>query len=366
VLQRLRAVQLDTISVLARSHELVAYARLGPVKRAAIELAYWGGPPFKGFEYWAHAACVIPIEEWPNYGWRRQAVRDRGRRWHWLENAQKTVPAILDRLRTDGPLTANQLGGAKKGGVWWDWSETKIGVEWLLDIGEVVCTRRRGFQRIYDLPERALPAELLAANPGPDEQRRTLLRRAADALGVATNKDLSAYTGVKAADVARLLPDVGLEEAVVDNWGKKAWVAPRALEAIPPPRRRAVMLSPFDSLIWERDRIERLFGFVYRLEAYTPVAKRVYGYCCLPVLANGELIGRVDPGREKTTFVGKGVHLEPRVMRKPGTAKAAALATASAMWTAASWVGADDVRVDWVTPDEARPLILDSVIATRP
>jgi hypothetical protein len=138
------------------------------------------------------------------------------------------------------------------------------------------------------------------------------------------------------------------------------------LEKVPTPRRTAVLLSPFDSLIWERDRLERLFGMVYRLEAYTPAPKRVHGYCCLPVLAGGELVGRVDPGRDKTVFVGKGVHLEPSVLAKPATAEAACLATAQAMWTAASWVGADEVRVDWVTPDSVRSKVLDSVKTMAP
>jgi uncharacterized protein YcaQ len=371
MLEHLRAVQLDTISVLARSHELVAYARLGPIKRSAIEEAYWGGPPFAAFEYWAHAACVIPIAEWPNYEWRRQGVRERGRRWHRLEDAQKSIPEIHKRL-ADGPLTANELGGAKKGGVWWDWSETKIAVEWLLDIGEVVCSKRKGFQRVYDLAERAIPARLLAASPEPDEQRRALLARAARALGVATTKDLSAYTGIRSADVSRLLGDLDLVPVKVEGWDNPAFAVASLLEQVPAPRRTPVLLSPFDSLIWERDRVERVFGFVYRLEAYTPKPKRIHGYCSLPVLAGGELIARVDPGREvdakaKTSvFVGKGVHIEPAVMRKPGEAEAACLATAQAMWEAASWVGAEDVRVDWVTPDEARPMILDAVATSRP
>ncbi|MGH9171020.1 MAG: winged helix-turn-helix domain-containing protein [Acidimicrobiales bacterium] len=373
VLEHVRAVQLDTISVLARSHELVAYARLGAVKRAGIEKAYWDGPPYAAFEYWSHAACILPIAEWPNFEWRRQAVKDRGRRWHWVEDAQKSIPEIVRRLEQEGPLTANDLGGAKKGGVWWDWSETKIAVEWLLDIGEVVCTRRRGFQRVYDLPERAVPAYLLAARPDRDEQRRVILRRAAAALGVSTAKDLSAYTGVKVADVPRLLQGSGLVPVEIQGWRKPAWAVQSLLDQAPAaPRRKPVLLSPFDSLIWERDRVERLFGFVYRLEAYTPKPKRIHGYCCLPVLAGGELIGRVDPGREangkakEATFVGKGVHVEPSVMAKPAGARAACLATAQAMWEAASWVGAEAVRVDWVTPDEARPMILQAVAASRP
>ncbi|HEV8064446.1 MAG TPA: crosslink repair DNA glycosylase YcaQ family protein, partial [Acidimicrobiales bacterium] len=331
----------------------------------------WGGPPYAAFEYWSHAACVLPIEDWPNFEWRRQQIRQRGRRWHWLQDAEKTIPEILKRL-ADGPLTANELGGAKKGGVWWDWSETKIAVEWLLDVGEVVCTRRKGFQRVYDLPERAVPAELLDCGRDPAEQRCNLLRKAAAALGVVTVKDLAAYTGMSVKTLPPLMSELGLLQVKVEGWGKPAWAVPAALENVPAPRRTPVLLSPFDSLIWERDRIERLFGFVYRLEAYTPKPKRIHGYCSLPVLAGGELVGRVDPGRETvgqskaTIFVGKGVHIEPALMSRPAAAAAACLATAEAMWEAASWVGAEDVRVDWVTPDQARPLILAAVRTSRP
>src|SRR5271165_3469451 len=128
MLCRLRAVQLDTISVLARSHELVAFARLGPVGRAEIEQAYWG-PSSETFEYWSHAACVLPLEDWPVYGFKRRALAKRGHRWHRLEDADKSCSYVRDRIRAEGPLSARQMGGAKKGGPWWDWSETKIALE---------------------------------------------------------------------------------------------------------------------------------------------------------------------------------------------------------------------------------------------
>ena len=156
MLRRVRAVQLDTISVLARSHELVTFARLGPIGRARIDEGYWG-PTSTTFEYWSHAACILPIEDWPVYGAHRRARIARGRRWHRLEDADKSCSYVRDRLRSEGPLSARELGGAKKGGPWWDWSETKIAAEWLLDIGELVCRQRKGFQRIYDLAERAVP-----------------------------------------------------------------------------------------------------------------------------------------------------------------------------------------------------------------
>jgi uncharacterized protein len=174
--------------VLARSHELVAYARLGPVPREKIELAYWHPGKPATFEYWAHAACILPLEQWPWFAFRRRAFRSRGMRWHKVP--EHVCAQVLDRLRTDGPLTASDLGGAKSGGEWWDWSETKIAVEWLLDIGDVVCVRRSGWRRIYDLPERVIPQEQLGLDPSDEECLARLAAIAARALGVVTRSDL--------------------------------------------------------------------------------------------------------------------------------------------------------------------------------
>src|SRR5579864_6567148 len=191
MLRRVGAVQLDTISVLARSHELVAYARLGPVPRAQVEQAYWPDGRPTAFEYWAHAACVLPIEQWPYFDFRRRALRARGVRWH--QSVRETCDKVLARLRAEGPLTATQLGGAKGGGPWWDWSDVKIAVEWLLDTGDVICVRRTGWRRVYDLPERVLPGELLEPDPSDLECLAYLAGVAARALGVVTHADLLDY-----------------------------------------------------------------------------------------------------------------------------------------------------------------------------
>src|SRR6202162_697325 len=194
MLRQVGAVQLDTISVLARSHELVAYARLGPVARQQIEQAYWHATKPAAFEYWAHAACVLPIEQWPYFAFRRRALRARGIRWH--QSHAETCDKVLARLRAEGPLTATQLGGAKSGGPWWDWSEVKIAVEWLLDTGDVICVRREGWRRVYDLPERVLPGELLGQDPSDSECLIHLAAVAARALGVANRADLVDYQRV--------------------------------------------------------------------------------------------------------------------------------------------------------------------------
>src|SRR5580658_3632431 len=191
MLRRIGGVQLDTISVLARSHELVAYARLGAIGRAAIEGAYWSQRAARTFEYWAHAACVLPVEEWPYYSFRRRAFVARGKRWH--DHHPGVAAQVLARLRSEGPLTANQLGGAKNGGAWWDWSDTKIAVEWLLDTGEAICVRRVGWRRIYDLPERVLPGDLLDAEPSDLECLTYLAGVTARALGVVSYADLLDY-----------------------------------------------------------------------------------------------------------------------------------------------------------------------------
>src|SRR3954453_18300945 len=189
LLRRLGAVQLDTIAVLARSHELVPYARLGPLPRAVIERAYWSSDPPQAFEYWSHAACVLPLDSWPLFAFRRRWFRARGRRWH--EVPEEAVDGVRERLRADGSLTTKELGGGRRGGPWWDWSAVKVAGEWLQDNRERGCGRRRGFQRVYDLPERAVPAELLAEDLDDDACLRALVGAAGRALGVATRADLA-------------------------------------------------------------------------------------------------------------------------------------------------------------------------------
>jgi hypothetical protein len=345
MLRQLGGVQLDTISVLARSHELVAYARSGAIGRDRIEKCYWGAKS-ETFEYWSHAACLLPLEAWPNYAFKRRAALAKGRRWHYLENEAKSCGEVVDRLRSEGPLTANELGGAKKGGPWWDWSEIKIAAEWLLDIGELVCRERRGFARVYDLAERAIPVELAAVDLSDEECVTNLVRSAGQALGVATVADLAVYHGVPAKQVLPVIEAAGLVPIDVEGWTKAAFASPDALEVLG--RRlvgRNLMLSPFDSLTWDRPRTERLFGFRHRLEAYTPKHKRLFGYFAMPVLAGTKMVGLVDPGRDGRTLVAKQVTL-----LAPGAARP----VAHALWEAAAWVGSDDIVVQRVEPPEEK------------
>ena len=171
------AIQIDTISVLARSHLQTVRARTGPLSADSIEKALWPKGQPTTFEYWSHAACILPIERWPEFAFRRRARSVRGHRWHRLDDEARSIAFVRDVL-ADGPAATDALGGAKKGGPWWDWSEAKIAVEWLLDVGEVVCVERRGWRRVYDLAERAIPADLLREEPS-EEACLTLIVSAA-------------------------------------------------------------------------------------------------------------------------------------------------------------------------------------------
>ncbi|MDQ0991248.1 winged helix-turn-helix domain-containing protein [Streptomyces sp. V3I7] len=350
VLRHLGAVQLDTISVLARSHELIPYARLGAVGRRTVEHSYWKPAPSArphAFEYWSHAACILPVEEWPHFAFRRRAYRNRP---HWNhELPDGAYEQVVKQLRAEGPLTATQLGGAKKTSEWWDWSGTKVAVERALMYGEVVCVERRGWKRVYDLAERAIPEALLHDELDDTECLRRLIRLAGRSLGVGTRADIADYHRLKGEQVDAVIADSGLVPVTVEGWGKPAWADPEALRTPPRGRHRTTLLSPFDSLIWERARTERIFGFTHRLEAYVPKSKRVYGYFAMPVLAGGQLVGRVDPAREGRTLVAKQVTLDG--------AKAVP-ATAQALVEAAGWVECTDVRVERVDAPELRePLI---------
>lgn len=359
VLRRVSAVQLDTISVLARSHELVAYARLGPVGRDAVEQAYWPARKPTTFEYWAHAACILPIADWPYYAWRRRAITARGQRWHKV--SEDACQLVLARLRDEGPLTATQLGGAKAGGPWWDWSEVKIAAEWLLDTGRAVCVRRTGWRRIYDLPERVIPKDLLDYEPTDAECLSHLVGTVSRALGVATHADFLEYQRLNGYGLS-LRSGAALDEAAaaaglvpVTVPGPRrpgpAWADPAALDWLNAGGRgthRTTLVSPFDSLIWDRKRTLRMFGYRHLFEPYVPKEKRERGYFTMPLLAGGKIMGWVDPARDGKTLVARNVLLE-----KP----AAVAPMARALAEAAQWVGCSNVATERIQPTPlAQPL----------
>ncbi|MFL6113618.1 MAG: winged helix-turn-helix domain-containing protein [Catenulispora sp.] len=356
VLRDLGAVQLDTISVLARSHELVPYARLGPVGREAVEKAYWTHEAHGAstFEYWAHAACILPVQEWPTFAYRRTHYRVKANGGWGMATTREAEALVLGKLRDEGPCTTADFGGGqaparaaeKHSTEWWDWSETKVAVEKLLATGDVVCVERRGWRRVYDLPERALPKPVLdTPELTAEEAHVRLLTLAGRRLGVGTTGDLADYYRLKIPDAKPLMDRTGLVPVTVAGWGQPAWADPAALELLaaggPRGRHRTTLLSPFDSLIWERDRMERIFGMVHRIEAYTPAAKRVHGYFAMPLLAGGKLLGRVDPKREGKTLIARKVSLDTVAGAQP---------MADALREAATWVGCDSIVVEQVTP----------------
>jgi uncharacterized protein len=348
LLASLRAVQLDTISVLARSHELVAYARLGAVGRAKVDTAYWSGD---AFEYWAHAACVMPIAQWPLFAFRRR--RSLTRADHWGQHSAAAAKLVLKQVRTEGPLTATELGGAKKTAEWWGWSEVKSAAEFLLATGQLTCTRRVGWRRVYDLPERAIPDDVLHDDLDDDQCMVALIRLAAGCLGIATGSDLADYFRLKKLDVARLLPETGLVSVRVRGWAAPAWAPAATLEnGLPRGRHRTTLLSPFDSLVWDRARTARIFGLDHRLEAYVPKPLRQHGYFSMPVLAGGHLIARVDPARVNGTLIARQVTVIPEYAT-PARLQATSAAIADALTEAASWVGCSAIAIERVSPDAA-------------
>jgi uncharacterized protein YcaQ len=358
------------------------------VGREAVETAYWGGGigldhpgPVATFEYWSHAASILPVEEWPWFAFRRRSYRRRGIRWHDVPT--QALDALRDRLRAEGPLTTTELGGAKRSGEWWDWSEAKVAVEWLLDVGEVVCARRVGWRRVYDLAERAVPAEHREPAPGarwPDDEGvhgpdddtclRELLLRSVRVCGVGTIGDVADVHRLGSVSeprsrLERLLVDLveaGLVRRVrVAGWSRAAYADPGALAALEagPGRSRTTLLSPFDSLVWHRERTARVFGFDYVMELYVPQVQRRFGYFTMPVLHGGRLVARVDPKRQGQVLTARRVTFETG--RRGAVPAAAVAGTAAALREAASWVGCEAVRVDQVVPGSAAPALRDAL-----
>ncbi|MEM9517428.1 MAG: crosslink repair DNA glycosylase YcaQ family protein [Actinomycetota bacterium] len=289
-------IQIDSVNVLVRSQELPLYARLGAHPRTLIPDASGDG---ELFEYWVHEASHVPIELHPYLRWHM----DRDHRWggvnRLFEARPRFIDDVLDRIERDGPIVAGDLKqrqGPK--GTWWDWDDGKIALEYLFHRGLVAAVRRpNDFARVYDLAERVLPADVLATPAVPEtDARKELLVRAARHHGVGTVEDLTDYHRQRNPPCRPLIPELvedgRLVEVTVEGWAKPAYMHP---DAVLPRRVEATaLLSPFDPVVWNRDRTERLFDFRYRIEIYVPKAKRQFGYYVLPVLIGDRLVGRVD------------------------------------------------------------------------
>jgi uncharacterized protein len=298
--ERLAVVQIDSVNVLSRSHYLPAFSRLGAYPRAALDDLT--ARRHAVFEYWAHEASFLPVRLQPYLRWRMAAAEQHA--WGNMVRIQRERPGyvaeVLDRVRTAGPLKAGDLAEPRpdRAGAMWNWHDGKIALEWLFFTGEITATHRTtAFEKVYDVTERVLPADVLRApTPEPADAVRELVRTAARALGVATERDLRDYFRLRPEATRQAvaeLADAGeLQPVEVVGWGAPAWLDPAARR----PRwvRARALLSPFDSLVWERPRVERIFDFRYRLEIYTPAAKRVHGYYVLPFLLGDRLVARVD------------------------------------------------------------------------
>ncbi len=298
--ERLAVVQIDSVNVLSRSHYLPFFSRLGLYPRAKLDDLT--ARRHAVFEYWAHEASFLPVRLHPFLRWRMAAAEEHA--WGNMVRIQRERPGfvaeVLDRVRADGPLKAGDVAEPRpdQPGAMWNWHDGKVALEWLFFTGEITATHRTtSFEKVYDLTERVLPAEVLhAPTPEPADAVRELVRTAARALGVATERDLRDYFRLRPeatrAAIAELVENGELLPVDVAGWSHPAWLDPAARR----PRwiRARALLSPFDSLVWERPRIERIFGFRYRLEIYTPAEKRVHGYYVLPFLLGDQLVARVD------------------------------------------------------------------------
>lgn len=342
-IERLGLHQIDSVNVVARAHYLPAFSRLGGYDRDLLDRAAWGSKRSRRlFEYWAHEASLLPLDLHPLLRWR-MARADRGAAGYAAMRAfacerRPEAMALLDRLRGEGPLAASDLEKGRTG--WWEWSDAKRALEWLFYAGHVTtATRRRSFERVYDLTERVIPPAILALpTPTEAEAQRALVERSARALGVATAADLRDYFRLDPA-AARLAIVTLAEEGVLVPVAVPGWPAAWRHRDATAPRRVAAdaLLAPFDPLVWRRDRAERLFGFHYRIEIYTPADKRRYGYYVLPFLHGDRLAARVDvkADRHAGRLLIHAIHLEedaPPTTRDALTAELGRLA---------AWLGLD-------------------------
>ncbi len=348
VLARIALLQIDSVSVLARAHYLPLFSRLGAYPRTILDTAAWGPRPRVLFEYWAHEASLLPLRAQPLLRWRMQRASAfegcYGELATFARERSAYVEQVFSTIVTRGPLVSSDLEGPRGPGGWWGWSDAKRALEFLFWAGRITTATRRGFERVYDLPERVLPAAILnAATPSPAEAHRELLRLAAAALGVATASDLRDYFRLDLADanprIAELVEAGELLNVTVEGWNGPSYLDPLARR----PRRVAAcaLLAPFDPLIWDRSRTERLFGFRYRLEIYTPAAKRQHGYYVLPFLLGDRLVARVDLKSSRAT----GKLLVLAAHTEPHAPDVTAEALAGELWTMARWLGLDEVEV---------------------
>ncbi|WP_343599584.1 crosslink repair DNA glycosylase YcaQ family protein [Pseudomonas sp.] len=352
MLQRLGVVQIDSVNAVVRSHYLPLFSRLGDYPPAMLDQLAWGrGRQRQLFEYWGHEASLLPLNLYPLLRWRMAHAADGRGIYRQLaqfgRERQDVIARVLAAVREQGALGAGSLSTRQeRAGPWWDWSEEKHALEWLFAAGEVTVAGRRGFERLYDVPEKVLPKAILEqALPSEAEAHQGLMLHAATALGVATERDLRDYfrlePGQGRAALDELVADGRLQPVEVQGWKQLAYCTgtpriPRRIDA-------SALLSPFDSLVWERSRTERLFDFHYRLEIYTPAHKRVYGYYVLPFLYRERIAARLDLRAERALgqLAVHAVHAESIALDEEGYQ-----ALAANLLRMAQWLGLERVQLN--------------------
>jgi uncharacterized protein YcaQ len=320
VLDRVGLIQIDSVNVLSRAHYLPLFARLGPYDTELLDRAAHRAPR-KLFEYWGHEASLIPVTTQPFLRWRMERAGEDawGGMRRIVEERPELVERVLQDVRDQGPIAAGEIAEEEKPartGPWWDWSDVKRALEWLFWSGQITSARRRGFERLYDLPERVLPRAVVETpTPPVEDAQRELVRIASRAMGVAAEKDLRDYFRLPVAEarerVAELVEAGELWPVEVEGWTVPGYVHPEA--RLPRSVHARALVGPFDSLVWERPRVERVFGFRYRIEIYVPKPKRVHGYYVLPFLLGDRLVARVDlkADRKRSALLAQAAHAEP-------------------------------------------------------
>lgn len=346
--RRLGVIQLDSVNVVSRTHYLPAFARLGAYPREALEAEAWGRKPSL-FEYWGHEASLMPLEMHPLMRWRMERARAGDGVWSGLSRFGRErrdyIDGVLAEIERRGPVTGADFAAGPRGKPgWWTWSDGKRALEWLFWAGRITTRTRRGFERVYDLTERVIPDRILALpTPTEADAQRALVGIAAQAMGVSTAADLRDYFRLPLEDTRARIDELveagGLRRVTVSGWRHPAYVAPQARR----PRRSTgcALLSPFDNLIWTRDRTERLFDARVRLEIYTPAHKRTHGYYVLPFLENEALTARVDLKADRQS----GVLRVQAAWREPSAGPETAGRLAFELRRMAGWLGLDRVDV---------------------
>ncbi|AUZ45578.1 winged helix-turn-helix domain-containing protein [Pseudomonas orientalis] len=359
LIERLGVLQIDSVNAVVRSHYLPLFSRLGNYSASMLEQAAWSqGRRRSLFEYWGHEASLLPMAMYPLMRWRMERARQgRGiyaQMARFGRERQDTVRRVLQAVEQQGALGAGSLSTrAERAGPWWDWSDEKHALEWLFAAGLVTVAGRRGFERLYDLPERVIPGEILQTFVSEADAQRGLLLHSASALGVATEKDLRDYFRLDPVDsrqrLAELVEEGQLLSCQVQGWKQSAYCLPEP--KVPRSVPASALLSPFDSLIWERARTERLFDFRYRLEIYTPQHKRVYGYYVLPFLHCERIAARVDVRAERANncLAVHAVHEEEQGLDEPGM-----LALALNLRQMADWLGLQQIKLNCQRASAAR------------